>query len=62
MDFTFLEYTGSFELAARELARTPEAQDNPELQKIICRKYGILFDAMTNDEAKMLSWMVENYA
>ena len=28
MDMPFLAYTGSFELAARELARTPLASEN----------------------------------
>lgn len=59
---SFLAYTGSFELAARELARTPEAQDNPYLQASICRKYGIFLDNITDDEIEMLSRIVEEYS
>lgn len=38
MDLAFLGYTGSFELAARELARVPEAQFDEDLQEAICRR------------------------
>lgn len=62
MKMPFIAYTGSFELAARELADRPEAQGNEELQRNICRKYGILLDNITEDEASMLSSMVENYS
>lgn len=61
MDMPFLAYTGSFELAARELARTPFADGNYELQDLICRKYGIFLDNITDDEVIMLSRMVEEY-
>lgn len=59
---TFMMYAGSFDLAARELARTPEAQNNENLQRSICRKYGILLDCITDDEAYLLSRMVEDFA
>lgn len=62
MDMPFLAYTGSFELAARELARTPSASKNYELQDLICRKYGVFLDNLTDDEINMLSRMVEEYA
>ena len=62
MDMPFLAYTGSFELAARELARTPSASENYELQDLICRKYGIFLDNITDDEIDMLSQMVEEYS
>lgn len=62
MDLAFLGYTGSFELAARELARVPEAQFDENLQEAICRRYGIFLDNITDDEAEMLSRMVEEYA
>ena len=62
MDMPFLVYTGSFELAARELARTPSANENYELQDLICRKYGVFLDNITDDEVIMLSRMVEEYA
>lgn len=62
MSLAFLSYTGSFELAARELARTRAADDSPELQEAICRKYGIFLDNVTDDEIDMLSHMVEEYA
>lgn len=55
----FSAYAGSFELAARELAAHPEAQDDADLQDAICRKYGIFLDNITDDEAKELSRMVE---
>lgn len=61
MDMPFLAYTGSFELAARELARTPLASESYELQDLICRKYGIFLDNITDDEINMLSRMVEEY-
>lgn len=62
MKIPFIIYTGSFELAARELAGRPEAQGNEELQDIICRKYGIFLDNVTDEEAAMLCSMVENYS
>ena len=62
MDMPFLAYTGSFELAARELARTPSASESYELQDLICRKYGVFLDNLTDDEIIMLSRMVEEYA
>lgn len=62
MDMPFLAYTGSFELAARELARTPSASESYELQDLICRKYGVFLDNLTDDEINMLSRMVEEYA
>lgn len=58
----FTAYTGSFELAARELARHPEAQNDEHLQDAICRRYGIFLDNITDDEAEMLSRMIEEYA
>ncbi len=57
MDMPFLAYTGSFELAARELA-----SENYELQDLICRKYGVFLDNLTDDEVIMLSRMIEEYA
>lgn len=62
MDMPFLAYTGSFELAARELARTPLASKSYELQDLICRKYGVFLNNLTDDEVIMLSRMVEEYA
>ena len=62
MDMPFLAYTGSFELAARELARTPLASESYEPQDLICRKYGVFLDSLTDDEINMLSRMVEEYA
>lgn len=62
MDMPFLAYTGSFELAARELARTPSTSENYELQDLICRKHGVFLDNLTDDEVIMLSRMVEEYA
>ena len=62
MDMPFLAYTGSFELAARELARTPLASESHELQDLICRKYGVFLENLTDDEVIMLSRMVEEYA
>lgn len=59
---SFLIYTGSFELAAGELAKTPEAQDDFDLQAKICRKYGIFLENITDDEVEMLSRMVEEFA
>lgn len=62
LDFPFLCYTGSFELAARELARTRAADNNPILQAQICKKYGIFLDNITDDEVTILCKMVEEYA
>ena len=62
MDMPFLAYTDSFELAARELVRTPSASENYELQDLICRKYGVFLDNLTDDEINMFSRMVEEYA
>lgn len=61
MDMPFLAYTGSFELAARELAKTPSVNENYELQDLICHKYGVFLDNITDDEVIMLSRMVEEY-
>lgn len=62
MDMPFLAYTGSFELAARELASKPWVMNDPSQQEQICRKYGIFLDNITDDEVIMLSRMVEEYA
>lgn len=62
MDTTFSIYTGSFELAARELASKPWVMNDPSQQEQICRKYGIFLDNITDDEVIMLSRMVEEYA
>ena len=62
MDTTFSIYTGSFELAARELASKPWVMNDPSQQEQICRKYGIFLDNITDDEINMLSRMVEEYA
>lgn len=58
----FTAYVGAFELAARALAKYPEAQYDATLQDAICRRYGIFLDNITDDEAEMLSRMVEEYA
>lgn len=55
MDMPFLAYTGSFELAARELAKTPSAIKDYELQDLICRKYGIFLENLTDDEFEWLN-------
>lgn len=62
MDTTFSIYTGSFELAARELASKPWVMNDPSQQEQICRKYGIFLDNITDDEVIMLSRMIEEYA
>lgn len=62
MDTTFSIYTGSFELAARELASKPWVINDPSQQAQICAKYGIFLDNITDDEIAMLSRMVEEYA
>lgn len=62
MDTTFSIYTGSFELAARELASKPWIINDPSQQAQICAKYGIFLDNITDDEIAMLSRMVEEYA
>lgn len=62
MDTTFSIYTGSFELAARELASKPWVINDPSQQAQICAKYGIFLDNTTDDEIAMLSRMVEEYA
>lgn len=62
MDTTFSIYTGSFELAARELASKPWVMNDPSQQEQICRKYGIFLDNITDDEINILSRMVEEYA
>lgn len=62
MDMPFLAYTGSFELAARELASKPWVMNDPLRQAQICAKYGIFLDNITDDEISMLSRMVEEYA
>lgn len=62
MDTTFSIYTGSFELAARDLASKPWVINDPSQQAQICAKYGIFLDNITDDEIAMLSRMVEEYA
>lgn len=62
MDTPFLAYTGSFELAARELASKPWVMNDPSQQAQICRKYGVFLDNITDDEVIMLSRMIEEYA
>lgn len=62
MDTTFSIYTGSFELAARELASKPWVMNDPLRQAQICAKYGIFLDNITDDEISMLARMVEEYA
>lgn len=62
MDTTFSIYTGSFELAARELASKPWVMNDPLQQAQICAKYGIFLDNITDDEINMLSRMIEEYA
>lgn len=58
----FNQYAGSFELAARELIRHPEAQYDAALQYAICAKYGILLDNITDDEVHYLEMLVERMA
>lgn len=55
-------YYFSLDAAARELAKTPQAQDNEVLQASICRKYGVFLECITTSEAIMLSRLVEDYA
>lgn len=62
IEMPFIAYTGSFELAARELVNRPEAQGNEELQDSICRKYGIFLDSITDEEAAILCSMIKNYS
>lgn len=62
MSNAFINYAGSFLLAAQELAKTPLAQNDEALQTSICRKYGIFLDSITDAEAYMLSRLVEEYA
>lgn len=62
MDISFLAYTGSFELAARELASKPWTMNDPFRQAQICAKYGIFLDNITDDEISMLARMVEEYS
>ena len=57
----FSIYASNFELAARDLAKHPEAQDDEDMQDAICRKYGIFLDQITDDEAEELSRMVESF-
>lgn len=55
-------YLFSIDAAARELANYPEAQNDADLQEAICRKHGVFLDCITDDEAEMLSRLVEQYA
>lgn len=54
-------YALSFELAARELARHPETNNDFPSQYEICRKYGVFLDSLTNDEKKHLESLVEDF-
>lgn len=54
-------YANSKLAAAMELARTPQAANNPVLQDEICRHYGIFLDNMTDDEIDELSALVQSY-
>lgn len=55
-------YFFSLDATARELANTPQAQDDETLQAAICRKHGVFLDCITDDEAEYLSRLVEEYA
>lgn len=55
-------YFFSLDAAAKELAHTPAAQDDPNLQDAICRKYGVFLDCITDDEIAYLKSLIENYA
>ena len=39
-----------YEMAARALATHEEAENDIELQKELCRRYGVIFEEMTDDE------------
>lgn len=54
-------YANSKLAAAMELARTPEAANDPSLQDEICRNYGIFLESMTDDEILELESLVRSY-
>lgn len=62
MSDSFNCYALSFELAARELANRPEAQDNESLQNEICRKYGIALDTLTDSEISELEYQIATFS
>lgn len=54
-------YANSLIAAAMELARTPEAVNNEELQNEICRNYGIFMESMTDDEFQEFEHLIEKF-
>lgn len=54
-------YANSLVAAAIELAHTPEAVNNGELQNEICRKYGVFIDNMTDDEFQEFEHLIEKF-
>lgn len=54
-------YANSFIAAAMELAHTPEAEDNEELQNEICHKYGVFIENMTDDEFQEFEYLIEKF-
>lgn len=59
MSDSFNCYASSFELAAREFAKHPEAQNDESLQYAICRRYGIFLERLTDDEISELEHQIE---
>ncbi len=53
--FGFSEYQErSLWAAAQDLANSPWAKDDEELQRIICADNGLIFDCLTEDERQHL--------
>lgn len=55
-------YANSKLAAAMELARRPDAVNNPSLQDEICRNYGIFLENMTDDEFEEFENIVKDAA
>lgn len=54
-----MNFTLSMLAAANDLRNRPEAQNNPSLQDEICRSYGIILEALTDDEISELERLIE---
>lgn len=54
-------YANSKLATARELAKRPEAADNPSLQYEICQKNGVFLEDMTEDEIAEFERMIQEF-